>query len=632
MRKINSLLIFCFFSSFLFAQNAVDTMRYVDFHIHTSYKNYYRDIPYPDSIYKPGFVQRFETANNINFGDANWSGNRHHPAPFEDLKGFSGFFGEASYPQASFDILCKSPASILCTSISPLEKLTVSAKKVKVRKKILGFIPLGKKLSIRKVSNLLVTKLDMKRLGEIDNPANNSFKEFMAEYTYLTLQKIHTPAGKVKLVKDHDDLVRSRAEGFVCLVLSLEGGHILYGPINNANFDSIKCDDNCYNELKNNILAIKNLPHRVLFLTPSHLTWNKLTGFAKGFDADGGNRALLAYNSKNIKFREDIFHKEQQGVYDTIYKLANKEQRDQKIKEGTADNCECVITGTLFTGGRGFDLLRELLDLNNIHKKPVLIDMRHMDVQARREYIDFVAHYKKETGRNIPLMFSHAAVSGKTEAMARYFGLCPVFDQYEEITDPRKFYGKHAGPIGCAAKFSMPDINDFVAKKGGWFHPWSINLFDEEIRAVYESEGIIGVTLEERVLGTGRINYTPDHYKFLRIFLKERKYTDERIDTFILAEPLIRNILYIVANSGFPEKIRSWEHIAIGSDLDGIINSIDICPTAADIPRLYTVLARDIPSFAAYNNLDKLLCQQPIEVLLNKLFYQNGERFILDNF
>src|ERR1700730_8069061 len=73
-----------------------DTLRYVDFHIHTSLKNYYRDIPVPDSIREEHFIKCHDISN--------WSGTKHR-SRFLSKTGFCGFYGSKSYPEASWNML-----------------------------------------------------------------------------------------------------------------------------------------------------------------------------------------------------------------------------------------------------------------------------------------------------------------------------------------------------------------------------------------------------------------------------------------------------------------------------------------------------------------------------------------------
>lgn len=181
--------------------------------------------------------------------------------------------------------------------------------------------------------------------------------------------------------------------------------------------------------------------------------------------------------------------------------------------------------------------------------------MKHMDVQARAQYINFVntwnARISKEEDR-IPLIISHAAVSGKNFKQLELTGTCPYGDRYSEILYPKFFYDSLN--FHCISSFQ----DSLLLKNIGWFHPFSINMYDEEIKSVYASSGIIGITLEERVLGTGKSNYNNVHYKKLYRFLRNKNYTEEDIWKLRITEPFMRNLLYILEKSGYANEPKSW--------------------------------------------------------------------------
>lgn len=550
--------------------------------------------------------ENWKLTNNVKM--MNWNGSGHEKI-FTSTNGFSGFTKSESYPQASHDILQNSHASILFAAFSPFERKLVSND---VAFKALLII----NATMRKI-NYKISKLPIKRQEVIFN--GTPYEEYKAELRYLTEQEPQ-PAGfkrKIIVVKNRAELETAIKNKDIALIPTVEGLVSFYGTYNWYYYKHWDCMENygkCYEELITNIREVKNSAYKPFLVAPAHLAWNRVVGHAKAFDSEPKKREQLAEKAKVIKFRKVIFNKSGHGIIDTIYTYYNSARKDNP--------CLCNNPVKPGTHTMGTQIMRELLD--NKTGKPILIDMRHMDIQARLEYIRLVKKYAKEEGRKIPIVISHTAVNGKDSAQSKYFGDCPVLDNYNELIKPTQFYKQHAG---CLKKLGINPINLNIV---GWFHPWSINVCNEEIAAVYATDGIMGITMEERVLGTNRINYSESHYKKLNDFLDQKKYTGSR-DSFRIAEPLMRNILYIVEQSGFAGQLKSWEHIAIGSDFDGVINPIDVCPTAGDIPALYHVLAMDLPLLAEFMGKTSLLCgkEKEVEVLLNKLFYQNGERFIL---
>jgi len=111
----------------------------------------------------------------------------------------------------------------------------------------------------------------------------------------------------------------------------------------------------------------------------------------------------------------------------------------------------------------------------------VLIDIKHMSYLSRK-------HFYKLRERNnwghIPLIVSHAGVTGSkfSNAVIAEIKKGSTDEECDEI-------------FWCTIK-SLSGTN---------FNPWTINLFDEDIEQVIKSKGMIGISLDERILGFGRI-------------------------------------------------------------------------------------------------------------------------------
>ncbi|MDW7690988.1 hypothetical protein R9C00_20460 [Flammeovirgaceae bacterium SG7u.111] len=110
----------------------------------------------------------------------------------------------------------------------------------------------------------------------------------------------------------------------------------------------------------------------------------------------------------------------------------------------------------------GFDIL-ELL-LNRKVGRRVLIDTKHLSAKARLEYHKYVKE-QREQGDFIPIVQTHTAVSGRA-SMADGIGENPK-------------------------KLAKTD-------KKSEFFTISINLFDDEIVDIVESDGLMGIMLDEK--------------------------------------------------------------------------------------------------------------------------------------
>ena len=188
------------------------------------------------------------------------------------------------------------------------------------------------------------------------------------------------------------------------------------------------------------------------------------------------------------------------------------------------------------------------------------------------------------------------------------------------------------------------------------FNPWSINLYDEEIKIIVDSDGLIGLNLDERILGAkqkrrvNRIEYfSPEEFNRhnfkkqllksilawdpFEIFTEEDRDTREieiRLREYLLnivihpnqihdfdgmlaeivrlynllppqimtikgVKHLCNSILHIVKVAGED----GWKHISIGSDFDGLINAVDSCKNAAQYNNLADKLVELLPGMAA---------------------------------
>ena len=644
------------------SQTAGDTMRYVDFHIHTAFKNYYRSVPHPDSMYSDHFLK--------GLGGINWSG--HSNTRIKDPYGFSGIDGKFAYNQATFDVLNKSHASFLCTSFYSIEKqaaqntgipLTIKFKEKLLIYLVYPFVRDARLIASNgfrpKIFNVVADKvmqINKERLALYKSPSFTNFREQQAQVKFIENQVSNPPfnaARPIFFVRDSLQLDSLLGVNFksppIFLFATYEGGHNFYGKIN-ADIKNVRtyvCDGECEAEIFKNIRAAKNDNHHLFFVTLAHLFWNKMAGFARGLDVDNkGFRKKLAAAMWDTGFAR-VDGKDAEGIVDTI-KFVKKNIK--RIDCNTIYEKDPNDPGKVrsIPGDFGWRVIDSILSKNNKYNRRTYIDLRHMDVMARRDYIDHLKEIYYPKGDTIPIIISHAAVSGKKELFARAMGLSPMFDDYKEFIDPLDFYEEelfspHYPTIVQCWKDKLgltpQDIKEHM-KSAGWFHPMSANLFDEEIQDVYKYGGIIGITLEERALGKGAYNYKNEPAEAQIGAFFEKNYNtyfgqysgskDQLLKDIKDAEPFVRNLFYILEKSGYAGLIKSWEHIAIGSDFDGIMNPIDICPTSADIPKFYSFLLAHLKFYADYLDKRPLLLgfEKDPAPLLNNLFYLNGERFI----
>jgi microsomal dipeptidase-like Zn-dependent dipeptidase len=612
-----------------------------DLHIHTSFKNYYRYIPNPDSTIAD------VVKGNRRYSKTNW-------LPFEkDIKdkkeGKESNLG--NYDQANYANLKGLSGSVLCLSITPLEKVMLASK------------------SDRWINFKFVTHMSLKRQGVIADENNSSFKEFLGEYYYTISQDSVHNGTKILLAKNNADLRRIISEGGIGLVMTIEGGHVLFGNDILSKLDNVKssgCDTPCRNEILGNIDKLRALGHHVFFITAAHFGWNKMFGNAKSLDKPGMRRGLLTMASLSDGFKDAVFAKYGDGIIGTTHEGA---YTDTSTVIGSK---KVHVTIPYAVDDRktdlGYAVIDKLLDAEHDYKNPIYIDVKHMDIKARFQYynlIDSLNKIRKAEGKKlIPIIASHIGLSGKKRPVAFATALYPLNDSYEELIFGPVFYKVQANEhddFWRAYTKMLPEetralyvehynkeihtsFNPFADNINlntiGWFYPWGINFCDEEIKHIYASDGIIGLNLDRRILGFTMPNYDWRYKKYLRRkfkntydaeALKTRQGLSITFEEYYLSEPLLRNIFHVIETCGV-EDSTAWNHIAIGSDYDGFIQPIKLSPTAESIPVFHKKMIAFLEIFVEIHNKKDLLYGLSPKQAMEKFFYLNGKNFIFKYF
>jgi hypothetical protein len=241
-------------------------------------------------------------------------------------------------------------------------------------------------------------------------------------------------------------------------------------------------------------------------------------------------------------------------------------------------------------------------------------------------------------------MVSHAAYSGENRQIAFATGMYPSFDLYEEYIDYKEYLSfrifnsrNYKQNRVILSMYNESDIDNFL-DTAGWFHSMSTNLYDEEIQAIYGSDGMIGISFDERALGGTAYNYDIDTLKQMARELAYSNYksaagvSSVTICKLKSAEPFVRNMFAIVQRSGCTD-VKMWKHICIGTDFDGVINPINVCRTAADIPEFYELLVKHFDFYMRLIGIEeKMLCGLQPKEILNMIFYKNLEEFTIKHF
>lgn len=201
------------------------------------------------------------------------------------------------------------------------------------------------------------------------------------------------------------------------------------------------------------------------------------------------------------------------------------------------------------------------------YRHGILIDVKHCDHTARREIYEIAQEY------GMPVVASHVAASGRS------------------LTRRRAHTDK--------PRHRIQSQN---------FNPWDINLHDEDLVAIAQSGGLIGLILDERILAG------------------EQLLAAVRSGQAPLLEPFFQQIRYIYATlvaAGIPSR-SAFQTLCIGSDFDGFIDPLDAVPTALEYPSvLYPNLLKFFQSEYALFEGTGLSPQE----LTERLCFYNGIEF-----
>lgn len=249
----------------------------------------------------------------------------------------------------------------------------------------------------------------------------------------------------------------------------------------------------------------------------------------------------------------------------------------ESITVGVAD-CKTNQEYMMNTGFTelGYKVVRKLLD--NSNNRRIYIDIKHMSMQSRKEYYDLL---KKEYGdEDIPIIMSHGAVNGK-ESFNNQF---PVNNRH--LT--KLLYDK------------------------------DINIFDEEIILIENSNGLFGIQIDERRICS---KATKKQSNKVRGSKRKKKHAKSK---------LIWNQIQYIAELLDKMNLPAWDIQCIGSDYDGGIDSVNYFYTAESFSDLSNYLEVHATKFMAdYGDNLKAYNQISPELIVDKFMSINVENFLL---
>ncbi|MEJ5962049.1 membrane dipeptidase [Pedobacter immunditicola] len=435
--------------------------------------------------------------------------------------------------------------------------------------------------------------IDRNRLEEMATLTVSYQEVFFQEFANITagpgIEDQIDPAKKIKFLQRWADYDAKDADT-LHVVFNFEGGHAFYDLKN-----KIK---NIENVIRN-FNAFIDKGYKVLYLTPAHLTPNEFMTHAYG------------------------------------NKLLSK--------------------GPLLPKGIGITAYGKRLMVNAL-KKNVLIDVKHMSLVSRRIFYK----YRKQNFPDLPIIASHIGLAGESWT---------VFTSNRGIINPRKkSYG-----------YKVAWLKNRGELEGTYFFPLSINFYNEDIREILESNGLIGISMDVRILG-GKGNpsdlhkdfYSHEEYELLtsaranekieelfehfdagdidngNLMLKTinpepqeiddlRAVDEELTEIFSTYKKEVNAIEYkhhirLVVNqliriwqiTDWEGMSHPWDNICIGSDFDGLIETLQCCRNSTAFASFAQALKVELASvLLAYPKIEHSAAE-----IIDKFMFKNGSAFL----
>lgn len=279
--------------------------------------------------------------------------------------------------------------------------------------------------------------------------------------------------------------------------------------------------------------------------------------------------------------------------------------------------------------------------INRIIEKKILTDIKHMSLRSRRQLYDKLRDENDENKYKAPIICTHAGLTGQS------------------IRDRVKFLFKSPIDIGDVYEvvYLKPE-SPYI--KNVYFNCSSINLYDEDIETILLSDGLIGLSFDQRILGFTDENVlrevtTPNDVEYIseqeasfflgpnptglppwndfsKIWASEQ-FADLEPALNEMLHPMfffnqVLHILTVAKNHPLIGVQKALNKICLGSDFDGLINAIDNCKQVDKLETFKNLMISKMPKLLN----DAGLGNEGINVqqLADNIFYNNGKNFVIN--
>lgn len=395
-----------------------------------------------------------------------------------------------------------------------------------------------------------------------------------------------------KSFEDLDEIVSK--EGQTAVLLCIEGAHWL-----TLNKDGRFEEPVSEMEMWKRVEEIKLFDPPIFYLTPSHHFNNTLISHARSIpDMLLGCREDM--NELEEASEEENMTPDEIALWEQRNTIGLDLEPNQLVNMNYInENNDATKKGMKPLGEK---LLLELLHLEKsgtmIQNKSssgrrILIDVKHMSALARKEfYNNIIIPYNTKHNPKIPIIASHVAYSG-----------------IKTLDDMIRDYEKEDN--------SSTGMNDGVTT----FTKWNINLSDEDIQMICDSGGMIGIVMEQRVLGVpysiakddfgiGRVSYEKG--------VKWERLVSDNIYRFIKAVSPEQQL--------FQSENSIWKCICIGSDFDGGIDPPNPYPTSVEFEKLRKDLIEEMKKWTDLSDFG--LTSENIDLAVDAVCFDNLFNFV----
>ncbi len=264
----------------------------------------------------------------------------------------------------------------------------------------------------------------------------------------------------------------------------------------------------------------------------------------------------------------------------------------------------------------GRRIARELLGLNSQLEKDaslgyrILLDVKHMSALSRKEYYEEIIKPCLAKGDIIPVIGSHCGYSGR-DTLETHIKL-----QDSERDDYCELCGDESHLKGLKKKEKKKIIESFPKGK---FNSWNINLCDEDIEIIVKTNGLFGLSFDQRILG-------------IKSSDPESRNGIDLIWDNINA---IAKSAYGNPNLNVEEKKRVWKCLTIGTDFEGLIDPPNPYPSVLQFGLVAQHLIAKLEEERAKPDADHLKhisTQEECRKLVENFCFNNAQDFVKDNF